>query len=181
MRVDRQLRARGFPLRVSYGPERAPRTTTSKPGIVMTRDTELGDNIGPPVGTKSNPDARYSRALACVVKIYAQSGKSGAAYQDHEAEAGRISDGVITAIDDVVKAGGLIVQFTEHRVMGEKDFEGCEAWPGVAILLRFELVEHVLKLKYNGDARPEGEPIADVHAPVVESPDLPDFDPTHGA
>lgn len=179
-RVDADLRARLFPYRVQYGPERAPRTTPSVPGIIIARDTELGDGIGPPIGAKINPECPFTRGVAGVALVYARSPRKGARVDEHEAEADTVADGVLTAMYDICKVACLPLAITEYRMLGEKDFEGCEAWAGRAVQIRFEVTEHVRRLTYKGEARSTGE-VFDVYAPLVTSDGLPDFDPAHGA
>lgn len=176
-RVDADLKARLFPYRVQYGPERAPRTTPSVPGIIIARDTELGDQVGPPIGAKVNPECPFTLLTAGVALVYARSPRPSARVDEHEAEADVVAAGVITAIYNVCKAACLPMSITEYRMLGEKDFEGCEAWAGRAVQIRFEVTEHIRRLTYKGAARPVGEPIDDVHAPLVTSDGLPDFDP----
>ncbi len=174
--VKAQLRARKFPHPVTYGPERAQRDGFTI-GVVFERDREEGDPIvAPTAGGARSPESPYNRQVSGRVTVYASSTKPGTRAHDHEDECDRVCDGVINAIYRACKEARLPVQITGSRLLTAADFNDCETWPGTAARITFRVTSLVRDVDYTGAGPLTGE-VFDVAAPLVTSPDLPDFDP----
>lgn len=188
--VAADLRARKYPHRVAYGPERTPRDGFDHT-IVFERDREAGDAIVAPRGANGrNPEVPFNRDVAGRVTVYARSSKPGATVLDHEAECDCVCDGVITAMYRILKARRLPLEITESRMLRREDLradtgEGDDRsgprsadWPGCAARIRFSVGTVVRDVTYTGAAGPTAT-LQDVAIPVVTADGYDDLDPGH--
>lgn len=156
--LDTRLAARLFPVRVAYGPERCVREGYD-PFVLLERDREASDKIGPPVGSQRNPRLITVRALAVVALIYARSTLPGARVEDHEHDCEQVVDALITELyawGSEGRTGGIA--FTEARYLAAADRNDVETWPGVVYRLKFSVPRGVRVLDYVGAGRPTGTP-----------------------
>lgn len=158
--VRANLRTRKYPQPVLYGPEPFERTSFD-PAIIFSRDRERGDVIGPPVGTKVNPESPYTRVVAGQVVVFAQSSAPGARVQDHEDECDRVCDAVLTAMYEACKARSLPLAITESRLLRASEFSNATTWPGCVAQIRFSVTTLVRRVTYAGAGALTGE-VADV-------------------
>lgn len=184
-RVAADLAARKFPHRVRYAPGPVRLESPVHAAVVFFRDREEGDEILPPTGWKGSPNPRavYDRRFRGVALVYAKSAKAGAQEREHEDECDVVCDGVLTAIYHV--SAGHSLQISSSRILRPEEVDrgpaqnqtaphGARA--GCVAEIRFSLASPVRRLDYTGDGPLTGE-IGSVHAPVVESPGYPDYDP----
>ena len=178
-RVRTQLRSRKFLTPVHYGPERLVRDSF-RGGVVFERDRQAGDLIGPPQGWRRPPGDAAHTPLQCRhrgrVMVYAQSSRPGADVEAHEVECERIRDGVLCALYTV--CNGHELQIEGARWTRAAEWGDLEGWPGAAYEIRFSAASRVADVDYTG-AGPDTAEIAAVVLDAVESPGLPDYDPTH--
>jgi hypothetical protein len=165
-----------FPHPVLYGPERAQRLGTTAMGVVFERDHQAGDEIAGPIGARVSPENPFTHVVSGVATVFAQSSRGGARVQDHECEADRVAHGVICAMFKACKMAHLPFALVDYRLVEAKDLNGCETWPGAIAVIRFRVTTLVRDVDYLGDGDLTGV-VADVHAPLVQSPNLPDYDP----
>ena len=71
--VAELLRAKKFPLRVHYGPERMHREGYPENVIVFERDREASDTLAAPRGVQRNPRKMRLRMLTGIATVYARS------------------------------------------------------------------------------------------------------------
>lgn len=172
--VARDLRGRGYPYPVSYGPERAERTGFH-PGIVFERDRTRAEAVLPPVNAKFNPEAPFTRRCAGAFTVYAASTQPGAIVSDHEAECDRVCDGVISAMYRVVTERRLLLHMLAWQVLPAKLFHDSEAWSGCAARVTFDVQVLIRDVTY-ADAGGLVGTITEFAKPVISDPPLPDFD-----
>lgn len=175
-RVRANLAARKFPHRVTYAPEYAEREAVHAASVVFARDRETPDAVGAPTGWRGAPDADapLQRRNRAIVRVYAKSSKPGATARDHEDECDRVCDGVWTAVYQEAK--GFLLETTTQRFLRAADLADQQAWAGCVAELRFSLCSRIRHVDYTGAGPDTGE-IGSVHAPTVESPDFPDYEP----
>lgn len=155
------LAAQKYPVTLRHGPERI--TPGKYPGhvIVLERDTESGDKLGPPLGSKTNPRLLRVVVLGSKATIYARSSLPNAHRGDHERECEKIRDALLCAMykwGTEARAGDLPV--TKMGYLPATP-DGPEVWPGVTYEIRFGLPRGVYDREYTreqhaGDPRPTG-------------------------
>lgn len=157
--VGAELRARGVPFAVVYGPERMATTLTSPARIVIERDREAGDGIGPARSVHTNPHMRAVRAIGCVARIFGKRNSGGAGVQDHEAVADQLIDQLIVALDKVVRSNQTLWKPVSGKFLTAEDLaaRGLTTWPGVVYELRFTVDRGVFDTDFAGDAAPEAD------------------------
>lgn len=175
--LEDMLRARGFPLRIAYGPE-AHRRNTHDSGIVIERDRTGGDGtLREVIGNGRNPQKFRVRDLGCVATIYAQSSLAGARIQDHEHLCDDFVDALIIALQEwgtMAKAGNVPV--TQAGYVAAAEFADVETWPGVVYRMRFQVSRAVAKRTYEGAARPTGAVTGVTNRTDVRREGAPDSD-----
>lgn len=152
------LAARKFPQPVIYGPEWAQRLGGAHAAIVVERDRQGGDRVGPPIGQLRAPRKAASRYLGVVATIYASAQIDGAHIGDHEREAEQLVDALIVSLDEwaaATKAGEI--EYTSSRYLAPEEI-ALQGWPGVVYELRFLVGRGVRKLDYLGSGPPTGAP-----------------------
>jgi hypothetical protein len=130
--------------------------------IVIERDREQGDSVGPPIGVQKNARKVTVRHLGVTTKIYAQSSVEGAAIQDHEHLCDQLVDALIVAIyqwGSESKAG--IIPFTESKYLSAGERNEEETWPGVVYSLRYRIPRAVFDKKFDEGAKPTNDEFKD--------------------
>lgn len=156
--VDERLRTRKYPVHIEYGPAPLERYGYAS-CITIERDSTTGDTLGPPPGTRQNPDVRAVRGVGVVAFVYVASTLPGARRNEHEYECDRIVDALVAELlmwGVEAKAGAFT--FTEARYLTAEERSGERTWPGVAYVLRFKVPRAVKVVDYTGQARPTGTP-----------------------
>lgn len=159
LEVAAQLRARGVPHAVVYGPERTGTTVTGPVRIVIERDRAAGDGIGPARSVHTNPKMRAVRAIGCVARVFAKSNVAGAGGHDHEAVADQLIDALVVALDVVVRSNQTLWSPVSGKFLTAEDLaaRGLTTWPGVVYELRFTVDRGVFDLDFAGEAAPEAD------------------------
>lgn len=157
LEVAAELRARGVPFSVVYGPERMGTTVTSATRIVIERDRATGDGIGPARSVHTNPKMRGVRAIGCVARIFGKSNVAGAGGHGHEAVADQLVDALIVALDVVVRRNQTLWAPVSGKFLTAEDLSarGLTTWPGVVYELRFTVDRGVFDRDFAGEAAPE--------------------------
>lgn len=164
------LRAKRFPLRVHYGPERMHREGYPENVVIFERDREASDTLIAAQGAQRNPRKAGARMLQSVCTIYTRNSKASARVEDHETLCEKFVDAVLVAIEKWAKGSGAIycpvnesryLSFDE-RLAAAKDHapgvkaELCEQWPGAVYRIKFSVPRALMDLDYAGDGLPEG-------------------------
>jgi hypothetical protein len=156
-----KLTARGFPVPVKYGPERATPNgpvTSAATRVVVERDRGTSETFEPPKGQQVNPRKLATRTLGAKATIYARSNKPGAMVQEHEALCDQIVNALFVALYEWAAAEKLTaVKIVDAKYVAASELNDLETWPGVIYVLRWGVPTGVFTLDYAGDARPEGE------------------------
>jgi hypothetical protein len=167
--VQDLLRAKRFPLKVHYGPERMHREGYPENVVIFERDREASDTLAGPTGAQRNARKWGVRGLQSVCTIYTRNSKAGARVEDHETLCEKFVDAVLVAIETWAKAGGAVYcPITESRYLSfderlsaAKDHapgvkaEACEQWPGAVYRIKFTVPRALMDLNYAGDGLPE--------------------------
>lgn len=185
------LRAKNFPLRVHYGPERMHREGYPDNVVIIERDREASDTIGPPRGVQRNPRKMRVRGLAGAATIYARSSKAGAHVGDHETLCEKFVDALLVALEHwATETRAIEIPVTESRYLSADerlqlarthapgvDATAIEQWPGAVYRIKFAVPRALLDLNYAGEGLPTGTLAApgirsrtDVTAPGYEDP-----------
>ncbi len=176
--LEELLRAKKFPLRVYYGPERMHREGYPDNAIVAERDRGANAALTAPRGVQRNPRKEAQRALAAQLHIYARASKAGAHIGDHEERCEKFVDAVLIALRHwavatrAVSADSVNLPISESRYLSaderlqlarvhypgadSKVFQAIEQWPGVVYRIKFTVPRALLDLDYAGDGAPEG-------------------------
>jgi hypothetical protein len=156
--LGEMLTARQFPLAVEYGPERVTRAFPQSV-IVIDRDRDASEEIGPAHGTQRNAKKVLARYLPCRALVWAASTEDGARANEHEHECDRYVDGLLSALDDWATEAKAEIKYGAARFAKPSDgiAEGeYEAWPGVVYLLQFSGGRGVYAFESTGAGQPEG-------------------------
>jgi hypothetical protein len=148
------LVARKFPIPLVYGPEIAGSESLAT-RIVVERDRDAADQLGPPRGARANPRGVFTRELCGKATIYASSTIPGAHIGDHEHDCEQYIDAFLVAFREWCssrKHDGAV--FTELRYLKAEEFNAPSVWPGVAYVIRFRVPRGVFALTFSGDGRP---------------------------
>jgi hypothetical protein len=157
--LEEELRSRGVPVRVEYGPVAPSRVAELKDVVVVEYDP-AGDTIGAPKALGGNPRRRFNRAVAALVRIHTRNTVTGARRQDHEDRAHRIVDQVLVSLDEVLRGGrGEPLRRYTWRVDGAA-FEPLSAEPGqtpvgATYVLRISIDRGVFDAPWSGEAADE--------------------------
>lgn len=152
--VETALKARRYPVKVIYGPERLTRgPQAGQATIIFERARDTGDKVTFVKGAQGpNPKMVRARLLGVIVTVYASSGAAGAKTHEHEHACDQIVDALIVAIDEWFVEGrtGQLCEYSVSRMMNASEFESDEmrAWPGCVYQLRFDLPRGVRALVY---------------------------------
>ncbi len=156
--LDASLRARLYPIRVSYSPERLKREDHASQ-VLVWRDHEATDNVRAVQGSDRNPRLGLIRDLAVRVVVFARSSKPGARVNEHHWVCEQYVDAVMTSLAMWLVEGRTGTTFpavvTEARYLGEKERPDLEQWPGVAYQIRFRVPRGVRVVDYTGQGQPE--------------------------
>lgn len=164
------LRAKNFPLRVFYGPERTHREAYPENVIVVERDREASDTLTEPRGAQRNPRKMRVRGLQGIATIYARNSKAGAGVGDHETLCEKFVDALLVALEHWATATKAIeipitesryLSFAERLALAKEHAPGveavaCEQWPGAVYRVKFTVPRALLDLNYAGDGSPTG-------------------------
>lgn len=153
--LEDRLRARKYPVRVSYGPEMVNFTRRGL-HVVMMRDPDADDQFQSVAGQRGNARRTGVRELCTLVVLTANSTKPGAHRGDHERECEALIDAVTTEIEAWATEAKIdYITWTGGKyVLPEGDLpEQCAS---VQYALRLRVRRGVSALSYTGDARPEG-------------------------
>ncbi len=169
--VETLLHAKRFPLKVHYGPERMHREGYPENVIVVERDREASDTLGPPRGQQRNPRKLRSRGLQGVAHVYARNSKAGARIGEHEDLCEKFNDALFAAFVKWAtseRAEGFTIN--EHRylsaaerlALAKEHAPGTEAtkieqWPGVVYRVKFTLPRALFDLDYSGEGLEEAD------------------------
>lgn len=169
--IQTLLAAKKFPLRVHYGPERMHREAYPENVVIIERDREADDTIGPPKGVQPNPRKVNARGLASVATIYARSARAGAHVGDHETLCEKFVDAVLAALSNWAKASRAVhIPITSARYLSAAErlqvarehapgveAPKIEAWPGAVYRIKFLVPRALLDLDYAGEGLPTAE------------------------
>jgi hypothetical protein len=154
--IEAALRARKFPIRVEYGPDRSNVAGFPSLRVLLQRDRTQSDAFDPAKGAQRNPHKRGVRSLSTVFTIYASSSLRGAHVGDHERLCEQVVDALWIAILEwgVATQAGFIPVLSGGYASAQK-LETGEVWPGVVYELRIRVPRGVNVLDYKGAAEPE--------------------------
>ena len=155
--VAAKMRARSYPVHFEYGPDAVAREGRGLQ-IVVERDREQGDGLGPPVGTQGNPNVARKRMLGCVARVYVKSSKPNATVWDHEELCDHVVDALLFALYEwgaEARAGDLPVR--ESRYLGASELKHEERWAGLVYQIRFQVPRGLRGVTFESQAKPTGE------------------------
>jgi hypothetical protein len=153
------LHAKGFPVRVHYGPEPLTRQGFDSLTVVAAWDRESGDAVTPVRGARTNPRGLLVRSVGVRFDLYAQASVVGARVNDHEALCQSLVDAVLVALYEWTRAArALDFAVVEARPLSELDGVEYETWPGCAYRLRVRVPRVVLSTRYDPSLAPVPRP-----------------------
>lgn len=152
------LAATGCPYPVVYGPERAPASGVET-RIVIERDRYGRDTFDAPKTRAGNPNAVFTRTIACEATIFAQSTLPGAGVYEHERVADQLADLFAVALHRAVRTRRNHYTITSSKMLSleELDLGGIEAWPYVVYRITFTIDRVVNDVSWVGEAAPTAE------------------------
>jgi len=153
--VDAIIRAQGSPLGCVFGPERTD-GNAARERVVLEHSPTGGDVFGPATSQHINPKSRFTRSVACQLRIYARSPLSGAAVQDHRRRAETVLDLVLVALDTRLR-GTRRNAWTPDRggFVSTDDLDGSQTWSGAVYELAFTVDRAVLAQTFTAGIAPE--------------------------
>lgn len=155
--VAAELKKRGVPYAVVYGPERQGTVLQSPTRIVIERDRQAGDGLGPARSVHTNARMHGVRAVGCVARIFAKANVAGAGVQNHEALADLLVDKVFVALDKVIRSNQTLWKTVSGKFLSGDELAAREltTWPGVVYELRFTVDRGVFDTDFAGEAAPQ--------------------------
>lgn len=157
--IGDSLKARKFPFRVIYAPERTARADHS-PVILFMRDTDTSETVETAHGAQTNGRKQATRRIPVKVLVYARASYEGATRDEHEELSDYVVDALIVALEDwntSQKAGGIQYGEMAFLTLDElKSIEGNtpEGWPGTCYVMRFTIGRGVVTRDYLKQIRP---------------------------
>lgn len=157
--LDGRLRARKFPLRVHYGPERLTREMGRSLVVLVRRDREQGDAVRAVVGAQRNPRMLGVRDLGVITDIFAAANVAGARANEHEHLCDAVVDAFLCALYEWGAASGAgAIPVLEARYLTDAEKDAEDLGPGVVYRLRFRVPRAIKVADYEGNALPESAP-----------------------
>lgn len=154
--LESNLRARKYPVRVVYGPERFLGTRRDPFGIRIERDRTASEPVSTAHGFQRNPRKAMMRTLAVVAKLSATSPIPNARINEHEALCDQLVDAFLVSLQEwatAAKAGDVVV--TEDRYLSDEEIDKSEHANGVVYLIRFTIQRGVVRRDFDGAALTE--------------------------
>lgn len=157
--VAAELKSKGVPFGVVYGPERQVAGISSPTRIVIERDRQAGDGLGPARSVHTNARMRGVRAVGCVARVFAKSNAGGAGVQNHEALADKLVDKLVVALDKVIRANQTLWKPVSGKLLSAEELAARDltTWPGVVYELRFTVDRGMFDTDFASEAAPEVE------------------------
>ena len=115
--LETELRSRGVPVRVEYGPA-VPGRTSSPVDVVVVSYDPSGDAFG---ALARGARVRMTRTVRMVAEVRAHANVAGARRQDHEDRAQRIVDSVLLSLDQALRGAGYIWRSTGGRFVADAE------------------------------------------------------------
>ena len=178
--VAAELRDRGVPVPVVYGPERFEDDAIVRTRIVFERDRDGGDGFGfrseiKPVAAPAMAKIDHVRTQGGMLRIWAHNSVAGARAQDHERLADELLDRVSIAIRKCVSRSRTQWSVRSGKFLRAEDIaptlRGQQVWHGVVYEMRFALERGVYDKKWDG-AGPLLAPLNSVtNQTIVHEPD----------
>lgn len=162
--VEVRLRAKKFPLHVTYESSERIQAGIQDNRITFMRDRDQGDTFAAPTGAPQNPRKKADREVGGRALVWIRSALPGAMLGDHERECDAVVDALFCALFEaarVVCHVGLLA-IGETRYLSSKDLVDLgvavsvtDSWPGVVYSLRFKAPRGVYDVDYAGNGLPE--------------------------
>lgn len=132
------LQSRKVPHPVVYGPERLVQSSAVLPHIVIERDRQQGDTVGPPKTRSKNPQRVFVRGIGAVARVFCQSTLAGAGIEDHERDADKVINQLLVALRGIVLARKSDLRVSSSRFLTSAELaEAGLTYPGVVYEMRF--------------------------------------------
>jgi hypothetical protein len=159
--VQAKFTAQKFPTKFEYGPRRYAVEAWHDHLVICERDRDAADQLATANGQQTNPRRYCNIALATKFTIYARCNLDDARINEHEHECEQIRDALIVALQEWgsearARLGDVVPTISEMRYLKLAEFPEAETWPGVVYLVRLRVQRGVIKLDYEGAARPTG-------------------------
>lgn len=149
--LEALMRARNFPVAVVYGPDGLDRIVGANTHVlVVERDREAGDTVGPARGAQRNARRLFTFAIGVRVTVFARSQIPGAHLGDHERECERIVRGLLASLHRW--AASERAAPLEFGPCGMVEIEGYEKLPGCKYALQFRVPTGLEDLAYTHEA-----------------------------
>ena len=155
--VALKLAQQHYPAHVQYGPVVAQPANYPSGLIQIERDDTASDGLEPTQGARSNPVYRGVRRMAGRVLIYAQETREGAQLEEHQTLCEQYVDAFLVAVSEwcvETERGNDPLRVTSARYLTPTERNHEVVWPGVVYRIQFSIPRAVLKLSFEGAARP---------------------------
>ncbi len=156
--IETELRAKGYPYRVVYGPDGDPGRNEAR--VVIDRDLGANEDIAPPMSKRVNPKQFGVRWLPCRATIYAREPRAGALMHEHTRQCDRAVDKLTIAMHKVIIKRDCLYRVTAagYLTLAALDAEAIEHFPGVVYRLAFAVSRGVSDTTWAEAAADEGAP-----------------------
>lgn len=150
--LDGALRAKGVPIPVVPGPERAPASSAIE--RIVVEEDDSGDTFDGPV--RGPRRARMTHEVGFVVRMFVRSNAPGALAGEHRRRARKVLHIVLIALDNLLRGNATLWLPKSGAFVVPTDLEGTETWPGAVYELHGVRKAGVQDLDWAGDGPPTG-------------------------
>jgi hypothetical protein len=154
-----ELRSRGCPVAVVYGPEPTSTVTNTsgRERIVVERVNEVAEPFLPAHSQRKNPKQHFVRRIAGRVTVFAQDTRPGAKHWDHERRMDLLVDVVSIALEKVLEGRCNTSSVGDGQKFVPVDLAATTIHGGAAYRFPFYVSRGVADRDWDGSALPEAQ------------------------
>lgn len=149
--LQTELRSRGVPVVVEYGPVTPSRLGEMGDAVVVEYDP-AGDAVGAPKAIGGIPRRRFTHTQRCLATVHGKATVPGARRQDHEARALKLAQQVLICLDNKLRGEGYVWRSTGGRFA--MFAEAGQQPAGATYEIRFEVDAAVFDREWSDEDPP---------------------------
>jgi len=148
------LKAQKVPYPVVFGPENAEDLYVGQDRIVFEHRGKGADSFEMARGTHPNPRSTHRMQQGAVIRIYARSSVSNAAWHDHSELALQVLTHVVAELDHIVRGRRNVLTMGAGGFIEPDDAKGSETPGGAVYELELDIDRGIERRTWAGEKRP---------------------------